>query len=126
MAKNSPSSGSDQQIVIRDCETYPFVMVSKGFWIKKRPQWKAQVAYFSLKFHASVETDKCQRVSIATMADRANVSTDSLKRGFKELVKLGFLKIVPQKQKCATGTYVSLPNIYQLLPITKSDDDPQQ
>lgn len=114
----SASQGQDTELVIEDCEYYPYFTIPKAFFIKHRPSWRAQVVYNTLKFHAHTDQGDCKRVGLKTLADRVNISEQTMRRGLKELVAIRALKIIPQQETHKNGEKLALPNVYRLLRLS--------
>jgi hypothetical protein len=114
----------NQNVKVKDRQTFPFLMIPKVFFTRYNPSFRAILAYTALRYYASNEAGACEGISIKTLAGRAATSDDTFKRGLAELVKKGIVKSVKRSRKSPAGDRIPLPNLYELADLQPDGGGP--
>jgi hypothetical protein len=120
---------SEQRVQITDLQTSPFVKLPKVFFTRFKPTHLAQGVYSAIKFFASTKTGTSEYTSIPTMAALVDLSESSFRRGLKELVRKGIVRVRHRTRKMPGGKRQALPNHYEIVnldltPAPADDDAP--
>lgn len=105
---------------IRDLQQIPFLMIPRDFFTQIQPTWKATLAYVALKYYTSVGLGKCEGVTVIELAQKVDVSEDTMQRGLKELVEKKAVRVVRKSTSGPKGNPIQHPNIYEILNIEVS------
>lgn len=108
---------------VRDIRTLPFLWIQRALLDVIKPSWKGLVTYTALAYYANSEAGTCRDVGIKALADRVNVSEDTIKRGLAELENKKAIQIKP-RFKIKNGKRFQLPNEYALIDLATPQPQP--
>lgn len=101
---------------LRDLRTTGFFWISHTLLAYKL-SWRALLTYMAIAAATNSSTQKCRK-AIPQLADHVGISPDTFKRGMKELVDKGAIKIKPRSKKNhATGNQEQTANEYILIDL---------
>jgi hypothetical protein len=101
---------------VRDLRTGKWAWFSKSL-LQKKLGWKANIVYMSLVSFADGETQSCYP-SLKTIAERVQVSKDTVIRGIKDLEAAEVIRVDRR-----TDERGNIASIYNLLPILVANSD---
>ena len=110
---------SDERLVARDTRTLPFLWISRALidtTLAKMPRNRRQRALRSYTALACFTRESRCEIEIRKLADLVGDSTDTMKRGLADLVKVKAIRVKARFSRKG-GKRVCLPNEYTLIDL---------
>lgn len=111
-----------QELRVRD-HSYQFLILPKALF-KLEVSVYGLAAYIALKYYAQNSSAACERMSVRTLANLVRISETTMKAALAELEKKGAIRVHQRSSKSPKGKRIPLPNLYELVNLMPTADDP--